>query len=847
MRHAGLLEDSDSLSAKRWVLLPVALLVCLSTLSLPAILWFAAGRLDQLALDNSLRLAHSALADLEEQVGSSTADYALWQEAFENLHLRLDPDWADANVGPYVAETWGYDFSFVLSPDDRTVYAMADGERRPLDALAMFGPSLGALAREARFANAEPGTAVLGLLKQSGKVMIAAASAISAQAGPAPPPGARSVLVFMQALDAALLDKVSQRYLLTDLHLVTDAPPEQAQLPLEARDGHRQGVLTWRAEQPGDALWRSVLPPLALALTVVLTLAGLILLHARRAMTLVAVSEARFHDFATIASDWLWEQDAEQRFTYISDRGGAILGRAPQALLGQSFWDCAGMDRNDPAWRGYLADLEAHRPFRDVCFLHTAADGSRRHLSISGKPMVDAMGRFLGYRGTGQDITAQIEAQAQVHHMALHDSLTGLSNRVLLHEQLEHSLAFRQRQSGLVAVLALDLDHFKEVNDTLGHDVGDQLIKAAAEVLAAAGRETDIVARIGGDEFVIVQVGLDDVAGARILARRLVDAFAKPFRLGEHEVLIGLSIGIALAPDDGSDGQTLLKHADIALYRAKAEGRSTYRFFERGMDAALQARKALERDLREALRTDSFEVHYQPMIAADDSRLMGVEALVRWRHPERGLIRPDEFITLAEESGMIMQLGAWVLRTACAQVAPWQEVSLAVNVSGAQFRDPELIGIVRDILAETGMAAHRLELEITEGVLIQDTKAALATIAKLKELGVHLALDDFGTGYSSLSYLQRFPFDKIKIDRSFVQQLEADQSSAAIVRAILNLGEILGLKVNAEGVETQRQIDILQAAGCDQFQGFYFCQPMSAEELTLMVNGAASAIQPRSA
>jgi diguanylate cyclase (GGDEF)-like protein len=426
---------------------------------------------------------------------------------------------------------------------------------------------------------------------------------------------------------------------------------------------------------------------------------------------------------------------------------------------------------------------------------------------------------------------------------ARHDELTGLCHRTLFLDCVRQAIARTRREGRTVAVLCLDLDRFKEVNDTLGHPIGDLLLKAVAGRLLDNLREVDTAARLGGDEFAIALAGLDEPTGADALARRLLAALAEPYHVDGHEVVVGASIGIAIWPVDGDDPERLLKCADLALYRAKTDGRGTFHFFEKGMDARLQARRALEQDLRRALAEGAFEIHYQPFIDLGSEEPTGFEALLRWNHPERGQVSPADFIPLAEETGLIIPLGEWVLRRACAEAATWPApLKVAVNLSPAQFRHPELIRVILSALQDSGLDPGRLELEITESVLMQDSEATLATLRQLRELGVRISMDDFGTGYSSLSCLPSFPFDKIKIDQSFVRSLERCPDSAAIVRAVIHLGRSLGMATTAEGVETSDQLAYLQREGCQEVQGFYFSPAVPVGDLAPMLHaGAVSA------
>ena len=392
--------------------------------------------------------------------------------------------------------------------------------------------------------------------------------------------------------------------------------------------------------------------------------------------------------------------------------------------------------------------------------------------------------------------------------------------------------------------MCLDLDHFKKINDSLGHPVGDALLKQVAARLRTCIGPGDTVARLGGDEFAIVQFcnGCDP-STVPALASQIVEIVAAPYEIEGHHLVIGVSIGISLAPEDGSDPDQLLKNADLALYRAKADGRSTYRFFEAGMDARAQARRLLELDLRLALQRDEFEVHYQPIRDLASGEIAVCEALVRWRHPERGLIAPIQFIPIAEETGLIVQLGDWVLRTACTEAARWSSACVAVNLSPVQFRNPDLVETVKAALQQCGLPAHRLELEITESVLLQNSETTRAMLHELRQLGVKISLDDFGTGYSSLSYLRSFPFDKIKIDRSFISELATGKDSLAIVRAVTGLGKSLGITTTAEGVETDAQLDVLTREGCTQVQGYLISKPRPIAEIEgMLIKPHASAV-----
>src|SRR5665213_3147640 len=436
-----------------------------------------------------------------------------------------------------------------------------------------------------------------------------------------------------------------------------------------------------------------------------------------------------------------------------------------------------------------------------------------------------------GWVATYEDVTQRHQAEAKIMHMARHDALTNLPNRVLFREKMEHALNRGER----LAVLFIDLDRFKSVNDTLGHPVGDALLCAVTQRLQMAVRGAAAVARLGGDEFAIIQLGARP-QDATELAGRIIESISQPFDVLGHQVVIGASLGIAMAPTDGAEPDQLLRNADMALYRAKDEGRGTYHFFQPDMDAQMQARRSLELDLRKAVLNGEFELYYQPLVDLASDKVSGFEALVRWNHPERGLVGPDDFIPVAEEIGLIVPIGDWVIKQACKDAVTWPgKLTVAVNLSAVQFRHPTLALSVVSALGASGLAASRLELEITETVLLQDDRAVLDVLHQVRELGVRISMDDFGTGYSSLSYLRSFPFDKIKIDRSFIRELGKENDCVAIIRAIIRLGRSLGMITTAEGVETKAQLDILRAEGCTQVQGYLFSMPRPVSEIPAMI------------
>jgi diguanylate cyclase (GGDEF)-like protein len=449
-----------------------------------------------------------------------------------------------------------------------------------------------------------------------------------------------------------------------------------------------------------------------------------------------------------------------------------------------------------------------------------------------------------GWLTTVEDISARCAAEARMVHLAHHDALTDLPNRVLFHARLQKALSLA-RHGQKLALLCLDLDQFKTINDTLGHPIGDALLQAVSERLSGATREIDTVARMGADEYAIIQTTIAKTTEATGFATRLLHLLSAPFEIAGHNISIGASIGIAFAPDDGLDADQLLRCADLALSRAKLDGRGVYRLFQAEMDAQMQERRLLELDLRHALQVGQFEVFYQPVVDLRVGAVTGVEALLRWRHPDRGLVSPANFIPLAEEIGLIVSMGEWVLREACRMVASWQgTMRVAVNLSPVQFQSRTLVATVARALHDADMPADRLELEITETVMLQDTDATLATLAQLRVLGVRIAMDDFGTGYSSLGYLRRFPFDRIKIDQSFVRDINSKRDCGAIIRAVTGLSRELGIATTAEGVETQAQLDALVSAGCTEFQGYLFSPAVPSGMVAGLRRSIAEMLRP---
>ncbi|WP_375397955.1 putative bifunctional diguanylate cyclase/phosphodiesterase [uncultured Sphingomonas sp.] len=538
---------------------------------------------------------------------------------------------------------------------------------------------------------------------------------------------------------------------------------------------------------------------------------------------------------------WFWQTDRQGRITYLSDKVGRELVRIGADPNAARLTDIFRMDAGTPDTERTLGfHLSSRTSFSDYAVRPIAEDDGERWWSISGRPMLDEVGRFQGFVGSGSDLSQKRRSEAEITRLALFDGLTGLANRQQMRASLDKTLAPHQGGHRVTSLMLIDLDRFKTVNDTLGHQTGDALLRQVAQRLLRAVGEAGLVGRLGGDEFQIVLPGEGDRARLGDLARRIIGSLSQPYFIDGSSIIIGCSIGIAIAPHDGEHAETLIRNADLALYAAKGDGRGIHRFFREELLAGARTRKALEDDLRQALTGDQMYVAYQPVVSTQGARIVGYEALLRWDHPTRGAISPTEFIPIAEECGLIESIGEWVLRTACDEAVTWpQNVRVAVNVSPIQFANPALPSIVTSALAGSGLAATRLELEITEGVFLNEDARSEQMFKSLKGIGIRLALDDFGTGYSSLGYLKKAPFDKIKIDQSFVRGAAVPGSrNAAIIKAIVTLADTLYMETTAEGVEHQDEVELIRALGCSHIQGYVYGKAARSDEVIRQLHAA---------
>ncbi|MEM9278214.1 MAG: EAL domain-containing protein [Pseudomonadota bacterium] len=563
-------------------------------------------------------------------------------------------------------------------------------------------------------------------------------------------------------------------------------------------------------------------------------------IYARAQLSHVEITEQSdtigilLREFSENASDWLWEFSSNG--TVI--RGGKRFEEALNTPFGSVRADLGNGPNtglsvilNQRSLEPLRRALEQKKSFRDIV-IQSKGPGESCWVSMSGKPVLNSSGELIGFRGVASNITQRKLDEERIAFLAHNDALTGLVNRTHFSQALEKKFA-DARKTETWSVFYLDLDGFKSVNDHNGHGTGDTLLSGVASRLKNLVAETDIVARLGGDEFAILCSSADTVQSASSLAEEMVEELSKPYECDGKLLEIGVSIGIALGPEDGSDVYSLLNNADLALYRAKAEGKGTYRLYEVEMDEIAKQRRSLENDLRQALRNDELSVQYQPLVSSIDGKPTGFEALARWHHPERGAVSPSDFIPVAERMGIIPEIGEWVLMEACRAAANWPEgLTVAVNLSPQQFQSNKIVSVVVKALKESGLTPSRLELEITEGLFMENTEEVMYVLRELKAMGIQIAMDDFGTGYSSLSYIMKFPFDKLKIDRTFINSVDEDDVARNVLEVIANLGDVLNLKVTAEGVETLEQVEMLQKMNCTHYQGYYFGEPLNERDLS---------------
>lgn len=821
--------------AKR-TLQTMALLVGATIIIAAAGIIYIASQLNEQAVSQSRFLVEKAWELRQKSMKVRIKDNAFWGDAYQHLHVTVDPDWAfvSQNLGPSLYKNFGYDGIFVIDGQGKTRYSVINGQWVNTPLQDWLHEDITPFVNSVRN-QAENEYAATEIINVDGLPAIIAAAALTTGNDPRVKPiaGPPSVLVFANLLTQSELQALGESYGINQLRTPRDEK-DAASSPSMQLSSNDNSVLTlrWNQNMPGVQLLNILLPLLALV-ALILGLSGWLVL--RRAMSEARIadenkaaliaSEERFRHVAEAATDWLWETDADLRITYLSQRFLTITGLSVERWLGRNLDSLLNCDLIPlRSWLQYTHLTESRNELQCTYF---SAKGDKRICRIYAKPIIKN-DQIVGFRGTASDITREIEAQERIQHLSLHDALTGLPNRLRMKEFLENKLRNLAAAPHPLVILNVDLDKFKPVNDTFGHVTGDQVLHQVSERLRSCLRDQDLVARQGGDEFILIITGLSSTKEIEQLCARVIARIESPYMINNQEIFIGASIGIALAPQDSMQAEELLRFADIAMYAAKNSGRNRWSFYSSEMNDRLMQRSELERFLRQAVKHNEFSLYYQPRYRIEGTKLTGAEALVRWNHPVLGLLMPDQFIALAEETGLITAISDWTMLQACQDAAAWPA---SLIISAIEFRSQRLIERVRQVLLLTGLPSHRLELEITERIMIEDADGAFKTMTALKALGVRLSMDDFGTGYSSLNYLRRFPFDGLKIDKSFIDELTQSHEGQSIVEGIINLGHALSMTVTAEGVETTEQLEHLQTLKCDEVQGYLLGKPMKLNEL----------------
>lgn len=846
---------------KRALVLMFSLLSVLFIIAIIALLTIVRN-INQDSDKHSAMLLEKAIHNRVDTLTTHIKDYAWWGEAYQHLHPGVDTDWAynRQNMGASLWRDFEYEGVFVLDGSGQTRYSVIDGKLVTSSLQSWLGDDpLPELIQKINKPDAIPLSSTV-VMKNGHPALVAAARITTGDDARIPVvPGPASVLVFVDVLDDRKLVALGEEYGIAQTRVQHKGAPKLAgrrgvaTLPIDGQ----QITFEWKSENPGRELLRYILPLLIL-LALCTAIPGVMLgrnalkkarmydentfLLAQNRLALTA-SERRFRDVAEATTDWIWETDAELRFTWLSERFPGITGHSISAWIGRPLSEFMAADNQSLAEWITQPGQTGHRRLLHCRYLSVM--GHQRYCHIAIKPVVTPEG-ITGYRGTATDVTLEVEAQARVEYLSRHDELTGLPNRVRMREFLEGKLRAQPTQAHPLAMLSLDLDKFKPVNDLFGHSAGDTVLHEVSARLRHCIRDYDLVARQGGDEFILIISDIHDRRYIDTLCERIIAELTRPFLINGNEIVIGASIGIAIAPHDAVDAGELLRFSDIALYKAKSTGRNRWVFYTPEMAEQMVQRREMEQSLRDGIKKEQFRLVYQPRYGHDSSRIIAVEALIRWDHPELGLIMPDQFISLAEETGLIIPLSDWVLKTACRDAQQsLHGLSVSVNISAVEFQSWQVVDRIRDALQQSQLDPARLEIEITENATLWNPENSLEIMLALKKLGVKLLMDDFGTGYSSLSYLRNFPFDGIKLDKSFIDGMPESDSANTIVENIIGLGKAFSLSITAEGVETEGQLQKLMMMKCDETQGYLISRPLSLAALQEQIAVLDSAAQER--
>lgn len=792
-------------------------------------------------------LMGKAIENRQDIMHAHTMDNADWGEAWKNLHLTINTEWAwdNQNLGESLYQRFHYEGIFVVSPQGKTGYSVLEGQLKLQSVATWLG--IDPLPQLQQRLNVSGGNAISMLVVSQGRVTIVSAAWITPDGAASADTenGPHSILIFADRLTPEKLSHMALEYGIQGAQIFSTQtalhPENRNMLALPALGGTI--TFTWQSDDPGNALVTGILPALVLLMFTTLLTALMLMKNALRKARLsdeshfqleqskkaLYNSECRFRDVAETTTDWIWEADENLRFTWISERFPVITGYHISDWIGRPATEFLLNDSNALAQLTYLCHSGGRITLPHCHYL--SAQQHQRYCNMIVKRVYLSGGK-TGFRGTATDVTQEVKAQERVRYLSHFDELTGLPNRVQMKEFLEGKLNSAPSTEQQLAIVMVDLDKFKPVNDVYGHAAGDSVLHEVSARLRACLKTSGMVTRHGGDEFIIILPEVQDQRDIATLCQQIIDEINRPFLIANGEIFIGVSLGIALAPQDASTASDLLRYADIALYKAKNEGRNQWAFFQRDMGEKIVQRREMEQELREGIRAGQLRLVYQPRYDTHCSCITAVEALVRWQHPHHGLLMPDQFIPLAEETGLINALSDWVLLTACNDALnAMPGLTVSVNISASEFQDSSLYDRIKGVLEKTGLESSLLEIEVTENVTLHDPVKTQKTMLQIKELGVKFLIDDFGTGFASLSYLRNFPFDGIKLDKSFIFPMDDSVRARQVVENMIGLGKAYSLYVTAEGVETQSQMEQLTLLQCDSLQGYYIGKPMALEHL----------------
>lgn len=797
-------------------------------------------------------LLRKALDTRQESMRSHLKDNAEWGDAYKHLHLNTDVHWAwdKQNLGKSLYDNFGYEGVFVLSPEGSTRYSVVDGKLKLQDLERWLDKSTkDRLLRETSIKNGSP-VSVLTLIDSVPAIVSAQWITTGDDSSVQTLPGKPSTMVFIDKLTARKLLTIGQdagiQNVRTSPATVTSQINNQTEFTLSTQNGDVK--IIWDGENPGQALIIYFLPLLILSVVLTVSMTVILMRHImqkarmldentfllEQARLNLITSEKRFRDVSETTSDWFWETDLSLRITWLSGRFSTITGYENSKWIGRRLDELFPSTSELSHDCARQRDLTERFEFKNCPYTH--AQQTTSYCTLLAKFSAQPDGTVV-LRGAATDVSQEVEATKRVEFLSRHDELTGLPNRYHIKEFLAGKLAKEDLNHYPFAMICLDLDKFKPVNDIFGHSTGDALLGEVASRLKNCVRRGDFVARQGGDEFMLLLGNTSQQGQIEEVCRRIVQELNRPFAIEGNDVAIGVSMGIALAPRDSSSANDLLRYADIALYQAKQSGRNRWVYYRPDMSEKLTERRKLELELKTAIREEQLYLVYQPRYNLRYSTIDAVEALVRWQHPARGTIMPDQFIPLAEETGLIISLSNWVIRKACAETKDkLPGLSVSVNISAIEFQASDLAERIKEILRETGLEPNRLEIEVTENVTLSDPEKTLQTMKSLKKMGVRILIDDFGTGYASLSYLRKFQFDGLKLDKSFIFTLGDSPQNQSVVEKIIDLGKAYSMAVTAEGVETAEQLSFLKKNKCDEVQGYLLGKPAAITDLNLNAN-----------